>query len=117
VALNGTLVQFTHATLPVVVTTDGAVWTMRPTAEVDRGLVITLRVAGATFQGTASGRAVDGQTRLTFGTQGVSPEPARLNGSPILPNRLSGAMTGALTFEREGVSSFCSAYSWFLQPR
>ena len=117
IAINGQAVLFTYAALPVVVTTEGLVWTLRPTADADRGLIITLRVAGATFEGTASGRAVDGPTLLTFGTQGASPEPARLSGSPIQTNLLSGTMAGSVTFEREGASGSCSAYSWLLQPR
>lgn len=116
-SINGQAVSFNYAALPVVVTTDGTVWTLRPTAEADRGLIVTLRVAGATFEGTATGRAVDGLTLLTFGTQGASPEAARLTGSPIQTNLLSGILSGALTFEREGVSGFCTAYSWLLQPR
>lgn len=117
IAINGQAVLFTYAALPVVVTTDGSVWTLRPTADADRGLIITLRVAGATFEGTASGRAIDGLTLLTFGTQGAWPEPARLSGSPIQANVLSGAMAGPVTFERDGASGSCSAYSWLLQPQ
>ncbi len=36
-----------------------------------------------------------GGTLLTFGTQGAAPEPARLSGSPIQSNVLTGTVTGA----------------------
>ena len=115
VSINGASVPFTSASVPVVVTSDGTVWTMRPTPEADRGLVIVLRVAGATFDGTATGRALDGGTLLTFGTQGATPEPARLSGSPVQTNILTGAMTGAVTFEIQGASGSCTAYAWSLR--
>lgn len=117
VSINGASAVFTSASVPVVVTSDGTAWTMRPTLETDRGLVITLRVAGATFDGTAAGQAVDGQTMLTFGTEGSAPEPARLSGSPIQTNVISGTMVGVMTFSREGASGSCTSYSWVLLPR
>lgn len=117
VSINGASSVFTSASVPVVVTGDGTAWTMRPTLETDRGLVITLRVAGATFDGTATGRALDGGTLLTFGTQGASSEPARLSGSPVQTNILTGAMTGVVTFEIQGASGSCTSYAWSLQPR
>lgn len=117
VSINGTSVPFTSASVPMVVTSDGAVWTLRPLAGADQTLVITLRVAGATFDGTATGRALDGGTLLTFGTQGATPEPARLSGSPIQTNVISGTMAGVMTFSREGASGSCTSYSWVLLPR
>lgn len=115
VSINGSSVPFTSTTLPVTVATDGTVWTIRPAHDVDRGLVISLRVVGAMFDGTATGRAVDGQTTLTFGTQGASPEPARLSGSPVQTNTLTGTMTGVVTFEIQGASGSCTSYAWSLR--
>lgn len=117
VSINGASAVFTSASVPMVVTSDGAAWTIRPTPEADRGLVISLRVAGATFDGTATGRALDGGTLLTFGTHGATPEPARLSGLPVHTNILTGAMTGVVTFEIQGASGSCTAYAWSLQPR
>lgn len=115
VSINGASVPFTSASIPMVVTTDGSVWTLRPVAGADQGLVITLRVAGAGFDGSATGRAIDGGTLLTFGTQGPTPEPARLSGSPIQSNVLTGAMTGVVTFEMQGASGSCTSYGWSLR--
>lgn len=115
VSINGASVPFTSASIPMVVTTDGSVSTLRPVAGADQGLVITLRVAGAGFDGTAAGRAVDGQTTLTFGTQGASPEPARLSGIPVATKVVTGTMTGVVTFEIQGASGRCTSYGWSLR--
>lgn len=107
----------TSATFPVVVTQNGATWSLRPTADIDRGLVVSLAVAGAGFEGTATGAALAGMSLVVFGTTGSTPEPVRLNGTSVGANTLFGHTTGRVEFSLNGGSSGCTSFQWYLQPR
>jgi len=107
----------TSAALPVSVTQNSNGWSVRPTAEVDRGLVVSLQVAGATLEGTANGAAIEGPTLVVFGTAGSAPEQVRLSGTMVSANTVMGYTTGRLEFSMNGASSGCTSYQWRLQPR
>lgn len=107
----------TSAALPVLVTLNGATWAIRPTAAVDRGLVVSLQVAGAALEGTANGAAIEGPTLVVFGTAGSAPEQVRLSGTMVSANTVMGYTTGRLEFSMNGASGGCTSYQWRLQPR
>ncbi len=105
------------AAFPVIVTQNAATWLLRPTADIDRGLVVNLQVAGAAIEGTATGAAVEGAFLVVFGTTGSGAEPVRLNGTVVSANMLAGYTTGKVEFSLGGATGGCTSYQWYLQPR
>lgn len=107
----------TSAALPVGVTPNASGWSIRPTTEIDRGLVVSLQAAGAAFEGTANGAALEGAMLVMFGTTGSAPEQVRMSGTTVSTNTVMGYTTGRLEFSLSGASGGCTSYQWRLQPR
>ena len=105
------------AAVPVTVIQNSGGWSVRPTADVDRGLVVSLQAAGAAFEGTAIGSVVEGAMLVEFGTAGSTPELVRLSGTTVSTNTVMGFTTGRVEFKINGGSGGCTSYLWRLQPR
>jgi hypothetical protein len=107
----------TSAALPVTVSQNTGGWSVRPTADVDKGLIVSLHVAGASFEGTASGSALEGSILIVFGTTGDTPQQVGLSGNTVSTNTVMGYTTGKVEFLIGGRSASCTSYQWRLQPR
>lgn len=107
----------TSAAIPVIVTQNAGQWSVRPTADVDKGLVVSLQPAGAAFEGTASGAALEGPILVVFGTTGNAPQPVLLSGATVSTNTVTGYTAGKVEFSISGRFASCTSYQWRLQPR